>query len=262
MPTNRIASTLTASATAALAAIALVLVFAGCGGSTATQSAGVSSSTLTTTSSVTPSTSTSSVASATSTTTSLATTSSSSARSTHSHGVKPATAGGTAASGGASAAKTPAAKTAPGKFAVASAAFPRGGQIPARYTCAGGNVSPPLQWGKLPAGASQLFLLALSLTAGAQGAIRWAVGGIDPSSGGFPAGQLPPGAVAGRSSDGHIGWTGICGAAGKPQAIIVLVYALRHPLHLASGFDPRTVQSQLAGNTVGTGVVYGAYKKP
>jgi hypothetical protein len=145
---------------------------------------------------------------------------------------------------------------------VASAAFPRGGQIPARYTCDGGNVSPPLQWGKLPAGTSQLFVLALSLTAGAGGAIRWAVGGIDPSSGGIPAGQLPPGAVAGRSSDGHIGWSGICGAAGKPQAIIVLAYALRHPLHLSSGFDPRTVQSQLSGNSLGTGVVYGAYRKP
>ena len=156
----------------------------------------------------------------------------------------------------------PSVKTPPGKFAVASAAFPHGGQIPARYTCDGGNVSPPLQWGKLPAGTSQLFVLALSLTAGASGAIGWAVGGIDPSSAGFAAGQLPPGAVAGRSSDGHIGWSGICGARGKPQAVILLVYALRHPLHLSSGFDPRTVQSQLAGNTVGSGVIYGAYRRP
>lgn len=260
MPTNRIASTLAALAT--LVAIATVAVLTGCGGgSTATQSAGVSSSSLTTTSSVAPSTSTSGASTATSTTTSPAVTTSSSS-STHTQSVKPTTAGGTTPGSGASAAKTHAAKTPLGKFAVASAAFPRGGRIPARYTCDGGNVSPPLQWGKLPAGTSQLFVLALSLTAGTGGAIRWAVGGINPGSGGIPAGQLPSGAVAGRSSDGHVGWSGICGAAGKPQAIIVLVYALRHPLHLSSGFDPRTVQSQLAGNTAGTGVVYGAYKKP
>jgi phosphatidylethanolamine-binding protein (PEBP) family uncharacterized protein len=260
------ASPLGAVALAALAIVALVAALTGCGGSsTATQSAGVSSSSLTTTSSVTPSTSTSSVATATSTTTSPAATSTSSST-THSSSVKPATAGGTApggsASGGASTAKAPTAKAHLSKFTVASAAFPPGGRIPARYTCDGGNVSPPLQWGKLPAGTSQLFVLALSLTAGAQGAIRWAVGGIDPSSGGIPAGGLPPGAVAGRSSDGHIGWSGICGAAGKPQAVIVLVYALAHPLHLSPGFDPRIVQSKLAGNTVGNGIVYGAYKKP
>ncbi len=130
-----------------------------------------------------------------------------------------------------------------------------------RYTCDGGNVSPPLQWGKLPAGTSQLLVLALSLTAGAQGAIRWAVGGINPSSGGFAAGQLPPGAVVGRSSNGHVGWAGICPEGKKPQAIIMLVYALKHPLSITSGFDPRTVQGQLRGNTLGSGIVYGAYKR-
>jgi phosphatidylethanolamine-binding protein (PEBP) family uncharacterized protein len=253
MPTNRIASS--------VAAIVATALLAGCGGgSTATQSAGVSSSSLTTTTSLTPSVSASSTSTSTSTTTtaSPATTSiSRTTRSTHAQSVKPATAGGTAPGGSASTAKTP-----PGKFAIASAAFPRGGQIPARYTCDGGNVSPPLQWGKLPAGTSQLFVLALSLTAGASGAIRWAVGGIDPGSGGFAAGQLPSGAVVGRSSDGHVGWSGVCGARGKAQAVIVLVYALRHPLHLTSGFDPRAVQSKLAGNTVGSGVVYGAYRRP
>lgn len=277
MPTNRAAANRTAPnrisssppavvALAALTIVALLAALTGCGGSsTATQSAGVSSSSLTTTSSVTPSTSASSAASATSSTTTSPATSTSSST-THSSSVKPSTAGGTAPGGAttakAPAAKAPTAKAHLSKFTVASAAFPPGGRIPARYTCDGGNVSPPLQWGKLPAGTSQLFVLALSLTAGAQGAIRWAVGGIDPSSNGIPSGGLPPGAVAGRSSDGHIGWTGICGVPGKPQAVIVLVYALAHPLHLSPGFDPRTVQSQLAGNTIGNGIVYGAYKKP
>ncbi|HEV3071179.1 MAG TPA: YbhB/YbcL family Raf kinase inhibitor-like protein [Solirubrobacteraceae bacterium] len=254
MPTHRVVSS--------LLAILVMALLAGCGGgSTATQSAGVASSSLTTTSSVTPSVSASNTSTSASTSTSSPASTSTTARTTHStQSVKPSTAGGTAPGG--SAARAPSAKTPSGKFALASAAFPHGGQIPARYTCDGGNVSPPLQWGKLPAGTSQLFVLALSLTAGASGAIRWAVGGIDPNSGGIPAGQLPAGAVAGRSGDGHIGWSGICGARGKPQAVIVLVYALRHPLHLSSGFDPRTVQSQLAGDTLGSGVVYGAYKKP
>lgn len=249
MPTNRIASALATI----VAVIATVVLLAGCGGSsTATQSAGVSS--LTTTSSVAPSTASSGTSTSASTTTSSATTSAaktSGAQSTRSQGAKPTTSP-----------KSSAAKSPPGKLAVASDAFPHSGKIPVRYTCDGSNTSPPLQWGKLPTGTSQLLVLALSLTPGAQGAIRWAVGGINPSSGGFAAGQLPPGAVAGRSSDGHVGWAGICPVGKKPQAIIMLVYALKHPLSLTSGFDPRTVQSQLRGNTLGSGIVYGAYKRP
>jgi phosphatidylethanolamine-binding protein (PEBP) family uncharacterized protein len=131
-----------------------------------------------------------------------------------------------------------------------------------RYTCAGGNVSPPLQWGHVPAGTAQMFLLALSLNGQAQGPIRWAVGGLDPSSGGFGAGRLPAGAVVGRSSNGNTGWVGPCPARGQSQTLVVLVYALRHKLSLASGFESSTVQRQLAGNTVASGVAYGAYRHP
>jgi phosphatidylethanolamine-binding protein (PEBP) family uncharacterized protein len=236
----------------ALAAVATAAVFAGCGGgSTATQSAGVSS--LTTTSSVAPtSTAGSTSASASTSTTSSSTTT---AKAPDSKTAKPATTGGTPPGGHT-------AKHTLARIAVASAAFPKGGLIPVRYTCEGAGDSPPLQWGKVPAGTSQLFLLALSLTAGAQGAIRWAVGGIPASVHGFGAGQLPAGAVVGRSSDGKVGWAGICPAKGKPQAIVVLLYALRHPLALTSGFQPSAVQTELSGDELGTGVVYGAAKKP
>jgi phosphatidylethanolamine-binding protein (PEBP) family uncharacterized protein len=253
MPTNRIFPTLPV-----VLALLLAALLGGCGGgSTATQSAGVSS--LTTTSSVATPTSTSSTTSTTSSTSTSAT-ATSTTRSAHSHSVKPSTAGGTEPGSG-KAHSSGTSKTGLGTLAVASTAFPHGGKIPARYTCDGGNVSPPLQWGKVPAGTSQMFVIALSLTAGSQGAVRWAIGGIDPTAGGFAAGQLPPGAVVGRNGEGHVGWAGICPAGGKPQAVIVLVYALRHPLNLAQGFDPRTVQSQLHGNTLATGVVYGAYKR-
>jgi phosphatidylethanolamine-binding protein (PEBP) family uncharacterized protein len=250
MPTNRIALIAAAIATAA--------VLAGCGGgSTATQSAGIASSTLTTTSSIAPSDSASSTTSSAATSTTASSTASTASTST-------ASTSQTSSSQSAKSTNTPAhaAKHPIAKIAVASAAFPKGGEIPVRYTCEGGNVSPPLRWGKVPTGTSQLFVLALSLTAGPQGAIRWAVGGIAPSAGGFGSGQLPPGAVVGRSSDGQVGWSGICPVKGRPQAIIVLLYALRHPVALTPGFQPSAVQAQLSSDTIGTGVVYGAYKKP
>ena len=41
-----------------------------------------------------------------------------------------------------------------------SSAFKEGGPIPARYTCDGRDVSPPLKWGAVPAGAKFLALIA------------------------------------------------------------------------------------------------------
>jgi phosphatidylethanolamine-binding protein (PEBP) family uncharacterized protein len=133
--------------------------------------------------------------------------------------------------------------------------------VPVQYTCHGANLSPPLQWSHVPAGTAQMFLLALSLNGESKGPIRWAVGGIDPSAGGFGSGQLPAGAVVGRSSDGHVGWVGPCPAGSQPETVVVLVYALRSKLNLAPGFEPSTVQRQLSGDTLASGVVYGAYKQ-
>lgn len=149
-----------------------------------------------------------------------------------------------------------------GKLTITSAAFPHGANIPARYTCTAGNVSPPLQWGKLPAGTEQLVLFAISLNGEpSQGPIRWAVSDINPSSGGFAAGQLPAGAVVGRSSEGHDGWVGPCPAKGRTQSMVILVYALRHKVKLATGFEPSTAQHRVVGNALATGLVYGTYTR-
>ncbi len=133
--------------------------------------------------------------------------------------------------------------------------------MPVQYSCHGANISPPLQWGGVPAGATQMFVLVLNLNGQSEGPIRWAVGGIAPGAGGFAADQLPPGAIVGRSSDGHAGWVGPCPTGSQPETMVMLVYALRHEINLKPGFDPATVQRQLAGDAVATGTAYGVYKK-
>lgn len=149
-----------------------------------------------------------------------------------------------------------------GSLALSSSAFKRGGTIPTRYTCDGANESPPLQWQKTPSGTAQLFLFALDLAGGPKGAIRWAVGGIPPSTQSFAAGHAPSGAVLGRNSTGSVGYAGICPPAGKSHSIVFLLYALREKLNLANGFDPRAVQRQLSGHTAAAGLMFGTYKRP
>ena len=42
---------------------------------------------------------------------------------------------------------------------VSSPAFQTRGMIPSRFTCDGENLSPPIAWGKVPAGTQSLVLI-------------------------------------------------------------------------------------------------------
>lgn len=149
-----------------------------------------------------------------------------------------------------------------GKITLTSSAFKAGGAIPARYTCDGADVSPPLEWHGVPNGTAELFLLAIDLSGSSSDAIQWAVGGISPSASGLSAGSLPSGAVAGLNSAGKAGWGGICGAKGQVHHVAFLFYALSQKLGLKSGFNPIVARNALKGATLGTGLTLGVYDRP
>jgi phosphatidylethanolamine-binding protein (PEBP) family uncharacterized protein len=149
-----------------------------------------------------------------------------------------------------------------GKIVLASSAFKAGGAIPARYTCDGAGVSPPLEWRGVPHGAAELFLLAIDLSGSTSDAIQWAVAGIPPSATGLSAGSLPAGAVAGLNSAGKAGWGGICGAKGQLHHVAFLFYALNHKLGLKAGFNPIVARNSLKDGTLGTGLTLAVYQRP
>lgn len=133
----------------------------------------------------------------------------------------------------------------PGSFALSSPAFTRNGQVPAKYTCAGAGVSPPLTWSNVPKGASELVLFVIDDSSnGSEGGVRWIVGGIDPSSDGVEAGQTPAGAVVGTNTAGKTAYSPICPANGKTDTIEFVMYALKHPISLSSGFAPSTAEQE------------------
>jgi phosphatidylethanolamine-binding protein (PEBP) family uncharacterized protein len=148
-----------------------------------------------------------------------------------------------------------------GKITLSSSAFKAGGAIPARYTCDGADVSPPLDWHGVPKGTAELFLLAIDLSGSSSDAIQWAVGGIPPSASGLSAGSLPAGAVAGLNSAGKAGWGGVCGAKGQVHHVAFLFYALKQKLNLKQGFNPIVARNALKGSTLGTGLTLGVYNR-
>ena len=125
----------------------------------------------------------------------------------------------------------------PAVFALRSAAFGPGQEIPARYTCEGLDLSPPLDWDAPPAGTKSLALLVRDPDAPDPAApsltwTHWLLLNLPPAAGGLPeqAGNAghsgtPVGALDGLNDWGRPGWGGPCPPVGRHRYQFVL-YAL------------------------------------
>jgi phosphatidylethanolamine-binding protein (PEBP) family uncharacterized protein len=133
----------------------------------------------------------------------------------------------------------------PGAFSISSSAFERNGAIPAQYTCAGAGTSPPLSWEKVPKGAVELVLFIIDdSSSSSSGGIRWIVGGIEPSSKGVAAGQVPAGGIVGTNTAGKATYSPICPAPGKSDTIEFVMYALSKKITISPGFQPDVAEAQ------------------
>src|SRR6266536_2438083 len=94
------------------------------------------------------------------------------------------------------------------EFELRSDAFGDGEPIPARYTCEGEDVSPPLAWTGVPEGAVSLALICDDPDAPSGTFTHWVAWGIDPSTGGLAEGQSAP--REGPNGFGSGGYRGPC----------------------------------------------------
>lgn len=115
-----------------------------------------------------------------------------------------------------------------------SPAFEDGGAIPARYTCEGADVSPPLVWEGLPEGTRSLVLIVDDPDAPDPAAPRmvwdhWLLYNLPPECGGLEEGvrarDLPSGTLEGVNSWGRRGYGGPCPPIGRHRYFHIL-YAL------------------------------------
>jgi Raf kinase inhibitor-like YbhB/YbcL family protein len=151
----------------------------------------------------------------------------------------------------------------PGSLTLSSSAFERNGAIPARYTCDGANVSPPLAWQNVPAHTAELVLFVIDDSSdGTTGGIRWIVAGIEPNQSEVKAGTVPSGAVVGQNSAGTIGYGGICPAKGKTDDVEFVLYALRKKIALSSGFTPAIAEHEYGGSELASATTYAFYTRP
>ena len=141
-----------------------------------------------------------------------------------------------------------------------SAAFAEGGTIPAKYTCDGLDVSPPLAWSSVPAGTKAFALIADDPDAPAGTWVHWVLYNVPGSIAQFPEGVSGPGgAVQGRNDFGKVGYGGPCPPPGKPHRYFFKLYALDAPLALKAGAIKAEVERAMQGHALAEAQLMGTY---
>jgi Raf kinase inhibitor-like YbhB/YbcL family protein len=149
---------------------------------------------------------------------------------------------------------------------LASSAFADGMPIPAKYTCDGENISPPLVWSNTPQSAQSLALIADDPDAPLGTWVHWVVYNIPPAltqlEERIPVAEtLPDGAIQGTTSFRQVGYGGPCPPAGKPHHYFFKLYALDSQATLKPGATKDDLLKAMEGHVLATGQLMGTYQK-
>ena len=149
---------------------------------------------------------------------------------------------------------------------VSSSAFKEGDRIPAKYTCQGQDVSPPLAWGEPPAGTQSFALIVDDPDAPGGVFTHWVLFNIPPDSRNLPEAvptqaELASGALQGKTDFGKIGYGGPCPPPGRPHRYQFTLYALDQPLGLEGGTSKKQLLSAMEGHILAQGQLTGTYQR-
>lgn len=139
-----------------------------------------------------------------------------------------------------------------------------GQPIPARYTCDGGDRSPPLAWAGAPAGTRAFALIVDDPDAPGGPFTHWVLFDLPAEArelpeGLPPSGRLPQGGVQGRNDFGRLGYNGPCPPRGRPHRYRFTLYALDGPVGLRPGAAKEELLRAIEGHVLDRGELVGTY---
>jgi Raf kinase inhibitor-like YbhB/YbcL family protein len=144
------------------------------------------------------------------------------------------------------------------KLTVTSTSFTDDGSIPAKYSCEGEEISPPLHVTGIPAGAKSLALIVHDPDAPLKGGFtHWVVWNIDVN------GTIPEnfkGAEQGLNGAKKEGYKGMCPPSGTHHYHFMM-YALNARLSISKNTDKAGLESAMRGHILAEGDLVGLYKK-
>lgn len=146
-----------------------------------------------------------------------------------------------------------------------SFAFAANDLIPAKYTCDGVNVSPPLSWDAPPAGTQSLVLIVDDPDAPLKTFVHWVAYDLPAESrqlseGISPQSTLPNGGTQGKNDFGNLGYKGPCPPRGTHRYFFKL-YALDRPLSLKPGATKAQLEAAMNKHILAAAELVGRYTR-
>jgi Raf kinase inhibitor-like YbhB/YbcL family protein len=150
-----------------------------------------------------------------------------------------------------------------------SFAFDAGAEIPSLYTCEGRDVSPPLSWSGVPAGAKSLVLIVDDPDAPDPKApkmtwVHWVLYNVPPTTRELPeaasARDLPPGTREGLNDWKRTGYGGPCPPIGRHRYFHKL-YALDLLLPDLGAPTKASLEAAMDGHVLERAELMGTYQK-
>jgi Raf kinase inhibitor-like YbhB/YbcL family protein len=140
-----------------------------------------------------------------------------------------------------------------------------GAWLPAKYTCDGANVSPPLSWSGVPRDARELVVICTDPDAPSGTWTHWVLWKMAPTSRklleGIPAqSTLASGARQNMNDFKEIGYGGACPPSGTHHYAFQ-IFALNQSLDLSSVAN-RDIESTIAPYVVAKGSLTAKYRRP
>jgi hypothetical protein len=145
------------------------------------------------------------------------------------------------------------------RMTIRSPAFHEGGDIPPKFTCDGGDTSPPLEISGIPPEAKSLVLIADDPDAPSGLFTHWLIWNIPPQTNSVVEGSAPKG-VQGRNDFGKSGYGAPCPPSGAHRYYFK-VFALDRELALPPGSKRRQLEAAMKGHVIAQGELMGRYAR-
>ena len=147
-----------------------------------------------------------------------------------------------------------------GTLTISSTAFRHNGMVPAKYTCDGTDVSPPLAIEGVPENATSLALIVDDPDAPAGTWVHWVVWNIDPKTKEIAEGSVPKGAQQGMNDFRRRDYGGPCPPSGTHRYFFKL-YALDTLLSLGTGAEKADLERSMHGHVLARAEIIGLYRR-
>ncbi len=144
------------------------------------------------------------------------------------------------------------------QISISSTAFANNSSIPAKYSCEGENINPPLSISNLPAGTKSLALVVHDPDAPVKGGFtHWIMWNIKPET---VISENYSGAEQGTNGTGKNGYIGMCPPSGTHHYHFI-VYALDTRLNLNKSTNKADLEKAIQGHILAQEDLVGLYRK-